>query len=92
MKKIIKISYRSSNWDKKKWKISQKNNHYLNVQGHHIVIIKQDIQFRIVINKINKDKKLEGKKIEGRKLFETIAEAKKNAFIALEYVKNLKTE
>ncbi|MES2387861.1 MAG: hypothetical protein V4543_07645 [Bacteroidota bacterium] len=70
---------RRVNWVKKHWKPSKNGNHYLNIDGHHLVIYKniQTKKFKVKIGDTF-----------GKKEFDTFVKAKIAAFNGMEYLKD----
>lgn len=69
---------RRNNWLKKEWSINKKGNLYLKVKGDYVLIFqdKKTKKYKCLINETF-----------GRKLFDTIEQAKLGAFKGLEYFK-----
>lgn len=69
---------RRISWSKKKWKVSQNGNHYLNVEDRHLLIYQ---------DKKSKKFKCKIKETFGKKSFESIHQAKIAIFNGIEYMK-----
>lgn len=77
-KKLRNKAQRRSNWLNKNWKISSKGNTYLKFKDNLITIIRDSKtkKFKCCVNKV-----------WGKKLFNTIVEAKMVTFEGVEYLK-----
>ena len=77
-KELRNKTNRRTNFFKRKWKISAKGNQYLNIDGHHVLIMEDRLTHKFVV-KIDDN--------WGNKYFDTPEQAKTAAFKGIEYYK-----
>jgi hypothetical protein len=78
-KELMNKANRRINWKNKEWKISKNDNHFLNINGHHLLIYK---------DKMTSKYKVKVGETFGKKTFDTLEKAKIAAFNGMEYFKN----
>lgn len=81
-KELKKRSQKRISWLKKKWKVSKQGNYYLTLDGYVLVIMKvgETGKFKSYINKMDK-------KRGGKKLYNSVEEAKGEIFKVIEILK-----
>ncbi len=77
-KELRNKTNRRTNFFKRKWKISAKGNQYLNIDGHHILIMENRLTHKFIV-KIDDN--------WGHKYFDTPEQAKTAAFKGIEFYK-----